>query len=65
MAERDFEEPIMPTGSGVADLEIARELDALRSNDAGQVVPPQQAPIIDAAGGPRADAATESEAHPS
>ena len=65
MAKNDFEVPIMPTGSGVADLEIAREQDALASGEADQIVPPAQAPMDDAAGGPSASPAAESEAHPS
>lgn len=58
VTKNDFETPIMPTGSGVADLEIAREQDALRDE---QILQPEQAPMDDAAGGPQA----ESEAHPS
>ena len=65
MADNDFEVPIMPTGSGVADLEIAREQDALASGEVDQIIPPGQAPMSDAAGGPSASPAAESEAHPS
>lgn len=61
MADNEFTTPIMPTGSGVADLEIAREQDALASGEVDSMMPPEQAPIDDAAGGPQA----ESEAHPS
>ena len=58
MDENEIVEPIMPTGSGVIDLEVQRELDALAG---GGVVPPEQAPMDNASGGPQA----ESEAHPS
>ena len=61
MVPNDVEAPIMPTGSGVADLEIARERDALARGDVEQIIPPEQTPMDDAAGGPQA----ESAAHPS
>ena len=65
MARNDFEAPIMPTGSGVADLEIAREQDALASGDVEQAILPERPPMDDAAGGSQASPAAESEAHPS
>ena len=58
MPENDIVTPIMPTGSGVIDLEITRERDALA---AGEVAPPEQSPLDDTAAGPQ----VESEAHPS
>ena len=62
MADNDFMAPIMPTGSGLADLEVAREQDAVAGE---QVVAPKQAPVNDAAGGPQTAGEAESEAHPS
>lgn len=58
MAENDIVTPIMPTGSGVVDLEVARERDILAGE---QVDPPEKAPMDDAAGGPQG----QSETHPS
>ena len=61
MPQNEIDAPIMPTGSGVADLEIAREQDALADGNVEPAIPPEQVPMDDAAGGPQA----ESEAHPS
>ena len=58
MTDHKSATPIMPTGSGVVDLEIAREQDALAGE---RVTPPEQTPMDDATKGPQA----ESEAHPS
>lgn len=58
MAGKDIVTPIMPTGSGLVDLEIAREPDTLAG---GEVIPPERAPTDADAGVPQA----ESEAHPS
>ena len=58
MPEKDIVTPIMPTGSGVVDLEIARERDALA---AGKIAPPEQSPLDDTAAGHQA----ENETHPS
>lgn len=57
-----FELPMQPTGSGVADLEIAYEQMKL----AGAADPAAADPGVDG-GSPQArqDAASESEAHPS
>ena len=62
MPEDDIVTPIMPTGSGVADLEIAREQSALAADGkltgaavdetAEQIIRFEQAPMDDAAGGP-------------
>lgn len=65
MPDNHIEAPIMPTGSGVADLEVAREQDALASAGVDQVMPAGQAPIDEAASGSQADAVAESQAHPS
>ena len=59
MTHDDIEHPIMPTGSGVADLMVAREQDALE-NDDGAAILPEEAPAAHPA-----DAIAESEAHPS
>ena len=58
MAGKDIVTPIMPTGSGLVDLEIAREPDMLAG---GEVIPPERAPTDAAAGVPQA----QSKAHPS
>ncbi len=44
--------PLMPTGNGVTDLEMAREQSAVA--DAEGIMPPEQPPMDDAAGGPQA-----------
>ena len=63
MTHDDIEHPIMPTGSGVADLMVAREQDALE-NDDGAAISPEQTRAGAALARP-ADAIAESEAHPS
>ncbi|TPG07507.1 hypothetical protein [Sphingomonas oligophenolica] len=45
--------PIMPTGNGVTDLEIAREQAAV--SEAGVDVLPTQPIVDEAAGGPQAE----------
>ena len=59
MTQDDIEHPIMPTGSGVADLMVAREQDALEKDD-GAAILPEEVPAARPA-----DAIAESEAHPS
>lgn len=45
--------PLMPTGNGVTDLETAREQSAVA--EAEEIIPPEQPPMDDAAGGPQAE----------
>lgn len=65
MTKDDIEHPIMPTGSGVADLMVAREQDALDGEAVDAIAPPEQVPLDDAASGTTATDLAESEGHPS